>query len=174
MLASEYRTKIYNLDADKGILLQYEPPNLTGNVRANMGGEPGLAQPHSQMVYGNTDSEVFPIEMRWERIPLQSFKGISPDAAADIIDKHRAFIRSLIVPNLRPAGVTGGDLPLLFVEVPGVYAVYCQMASIDWDVMRRDPTTGRIVSLKMRCSFREKPQYWYSQQEIEVLGYNRG
>lgn len=173
---------IWNMDAKdekgeiepKGIILMYEPASLKGQVRANFGGEPGLAQPHSQLVYGNTDSEEFQLDLRWERIPLQAYRNISPDAASDVIDKHRSFVRSLIVPNMRPANITGGDLPLLFIEVPGVYGIYCNMVSIDWDVPRRDPQTGRIVSLTMRCSFREKPQYWYSQQEIEVIGYNRG
>jgi hypothetical protein len=126
------------------------------------------------MIYGSTESEIFSIEIRWERIPIQRKQNISADEASAIINEERSFVRSLIVPYLRQAGITGGDLPLLFVSCPGIFSIYCNLITIDWDVLRRSPKSGSIDSLTMKCTFKENPKYWYSQQEIAAIGYDRG
>jgi len=177
-LPTESRTKIWNVNEDdptqsKGIVLHYEPESFSGGVRAAYGGERALAEPRSPMIYGGTDSETFSFTIRYERIPLQSKRKITADEASDIIDKARAFIRSLAAPGIRPAGILGGQTPLVFLEVPGVFTVYCRLESIDWDVTRRNPTSGRIDSLTMRTTWKEDPQYWYSAEELEELGYQR-
>lgn len=169
----EIRTRLINLDTGDGIILQYEPPEITGAVRVAYGGEPALAQPHDPMIYTNTSSETFPITMRWERIPLASLLGITPDEASDRIDKARNFVRSLAASSIQTENTLGGSTPLLFLEVPGVLSVYCKLENIDWTVRKRDPQTGRIMSLEMRVTFKEAPEYWYSSEELNVLGYKR-
>lgn len=169
----QVRTTIANVETGKGIYLQYEPAVLTGNVSATYNSDPALGGTHENLMFSHTGNETFSIEMRWNRIQLSSLTGRSTDESSNNIEDARAFLRSLLNPFEIESDVVGGTSPLCLIHCPGVFNVFARLVSIDWEVPRRDPATGQIMELTMRCTFREDPQYRYSSNDIYWFGYER-
>jgi len=170
---TQVRSTVLNLDSGKGIYFQYEPPNIGGAASANYNSDPALGGTHENATFSHTSNETFNLELRWNRITLTALTGKTTEEGSAVIDQARAFIRSLLNPVRLAVEVAGGDTPLLFLSVPGVLAVYARLRSIDWEVPRRDPATGQIMELTMRCTFAEEPQYRYTADDIAEVGYNR-
>jgi len=170
---TEVRTTISNLDTGGRIFLQYEPDVLSGNAAANYNSDPALGGTHENLMFSYTSNENFTMEIRYNRITLSALTKKSTDECSRIIDEHRAFIRSLLNPITLAADVAGGETPLLNINCPGVFNVYARLTTIDWDVPRRDPATGQIMELNMRCTFREDPQYRQTSDDILNAGYER-
>ncbi len=171
---TQIRTTITNLGNGDRIYLQYEPETLTGSVSATYNSDPALGGTHENLMFSHTTNENFSFDLRWNRIQLTALTGKSTDEASRIIETHRAFIRSLVNPEPLVLDVVGGEPPLLNISCPGVFEVYARLLSIDWETARRDPSTGQMLELVMRCTFREDPQYRYTSEDIFDAGYERG
>ena len=171
---TQVRTTITNLDNGRRIFLQYEPEVLSGNVSAAYNSDPALGGSHENLMFSHTSNENFPIVMRWNRIQLSALTGKTTDECSKIIEDHRAFIRSLLNPVSLAIDVVGGDTPLCNIHCPGVFNVFAKLQTIDWEVPKRDPATGQIMALVMRCTFREDPQYRWTSEDIFDAGYERG
>lgn len=167
------RTSIVNLDTGDQIYLQFEPAVLSGAVSANYNSDPAIGGTHENMMFSHTSNETFALEMRWHRVMLTALTGKSTDRADKIIENHRAFIRALLSPIGITEDIIGGEAPLVNINVPGVFNVMARLINIDWDVPRRDPQTGSIMELTMRCTFKEDPKYRYSSADIFNAGYER-
>ncbi len=170
---TEVKSVILNLDTGRSITLQYEPTVISGNVQAQYNSDPALSGTHENLKFSHTGNETFELDMRWNRIHMTALTGMTTDDADLVIKNARAFIRSLTNPFRLIQAVVGGEPPLLLVRCPGVLEVHARLTSIDWDVMKRDPKNGRPLTLTMRCTFKEDPQYRYHADDIVDVGYER-
>jgi len=172
---SSTRSSLANMETMQGIIFPFEPEVWRGNVKVNYNEVAPIGGAHAYLDFQHTSNERFSAEFRWERL-LLAFAGAqrqSMDDAADKIDKHRAFLKSCTVPGELPDGSVTGETPLLFLDVPGVLAVYCVMESLDWEIPRRAERDRRIMTYRARVTFIEKPQYRYTTQSLLEAGYNR-
>ena len=172
-MPSEVRTVITNVDTGDHITLQFEPQVITSSVAANYNSDPAIGGTHENMMFSHTSNETFSLELRWNRIIQTALRGWTTERADKMIEDHQAFIRSLVSPISIAEDIIGGDTPLVNVNVPGVCNVMCKLINIDREVPRRDPQTGSIMELTMRCTFKEDPRYRYSSDDIFNAGYKR-
>lgn len=172
-MPTQVRSIIINIDNGKRIFLQFEPQVVSGSVAATYNTDPAIGGTHENLMFSHTNNENFSLELRWNRILLVESSGSTNDVAGAKIVRDRNFIRSLLNPVALILDVVGGSPPLLNIRVPGVFDVYARLTSIDWEVPRRDPATGAIMELKMRCTFREDPQYRFNSDDIADVGYER-
>jgi hypothetical protein len=172
----ELRTSIMNLDAQTEINLQLEPEIINGNVAAQYNIVPSIGSPSNSMDFSHTTNESISLKLRWDRLLLSDeiYKERGEFGVDFVIDRQRAFIRSLVNPTYVLPGVIGGTTPLCRIKIPGVLEMLCRFESIDWEVTKRSPSNGKVVSLSMQCTMREDPKYKLSSEDIYLMGYERG
>lgn len=158
------RLKIFNLNTNENITVQFNPTEFTENLEVNYGRPTVLGQSHQTLQYLNTSNFAVPMEL--------FFLSRDQDTHAKGMDS-KAFLYSLCyAPNQADSIVSGAPPRAFIVWPPNVLTLTCKITRLTIRNQRfnRD---GEVVQYTANCVFEEMRDVRWTSQDARRRGANR-
>jgi hypothetical protein len=166
------RSTLANLETLEGIAFPLTPHVVSPSASANYNNVGGIGASSDLQIYQSTQGETLTIDFPYYRVGLANSGGMSVAQVSEIMEKHRVFVRALLVPGTRPDGLSRGAPPLCLLTIPYLLEWTCRVRAFAHDISRAED--GMLLNMTLKITFQEEWEEPLSAEDVVARGYQRG